>query len=1128
MIVNVNVYAATAGSEITCGMSVDDSGMVVQKESTRICDNDIALNSIYILFHKILDSDKIAPVFEGMYSVSDGTKEFAYSTGIGDSIEVLFQSLSTIIITFTLIAITYSVGKIIYQTSSNGEFMGSGQAKVFPVIFSNLLVILLLTPVGSILVVQLLVLIIAVIAIMIGNYFWSSFLYSTQVKSTEAVLNPEITISQAEDISAEFIGTAACMERTNQYILNNQYLDDTDYEENKLNIDHTLNQSFERIEQCLKYYVQPIVNGDALVSGYNFIRPNILFCDGKTTMDAVSGAFAGSFFSTLYTLGNAFVYNDVDYGQEHNCGTITYTQPSIADLNPKENNAAYTNMFTGNFVRNMLNEVNGTVSAASYFADFSNMARNNITELVEGTVTDESKRALYATYDSKIESIVPSIRSKIQVDAEYKEDPKMAGKYLYLKATGVLNQLLGAKYINTSIGAVDDLKALGRMTFIGGEDFKNKGMNTLVKDGVVNDILEQEYGVEVLINQSKLIYDYLEQAHCANNWSILQSSRRTVMAMKEGFRTNDDVSDVLDDIDNKPNFECIKITRKGGDYDIEYNIEGLSEQEKYKDFEIGGNGDSSGANKEELLLVENKLKTVVYLDKMKRATIERLLLDGYIYYVKMAVSKALTEELKLLQDESLLIKMRQEGWSTAGSMMLQVTMSQGNATVFKNGLLKSGLVMSEVYPQDSGETYANIKSLLNEDRTEEIDKAEESKGNFFKLTNFRILEFLYPGKSVIDFSNRASFEQAKENNQSAVVDGFLATIEEQLFSPIIYIKQASGIAQGTTLMKGLEDCRNENKVCVSHDTHPLNALMMFGQDLMANAIIILIIDLIVQAVSLAIDTAMGDTDSGVKNKNKGFFKEVLSSLKTVLSMPFKGILVALQAISSVLTIMRPIIYTFLFAGIFLGFILPTVPYIAFAIVFLGWLISIFMMMVISPIYVLLAAFSGNTKEQLTFAKLWELTGGILLKPALVTISLIFGWTLSSISLFYVNATIFSLFSATRPDSMLLGVVYTALTYIVYISLVFIVIQHSFKVINKLSDDILSLLNVRGSGDSQFIDNLGVEKFLQAKIMSDTVSNIHGQGANTLKGKQSALDRDKKRAREEKLAAMKKAEADKNS
>ena len=56
----------------------------------------------------------------------------------------------------------------------------------------------------------------------------------------------------------------------------------------------------------------------------------------------------------------------------------------------------------------------------------------------------------------------------------------------------------------------------------------------------------------------------------------------------------------------------------------------------------------------------------------------------------------------------------------------------------------------------------------------------------------------------------------------------------------------------------------------------------------------------------------------------------------------------------------------------------------------------------------------------------------------------------------------------------------------YISLIYIVVHHSFKVINKLPDEILQMMDVKGSGDSQFIESLNFERFMQAKLATDAV------------------------------------------
>lgn len=1103
LIPSLNMQAAETGE---CGITTEESGLVVEKESMEICEGDISFTVLYLLFHKIFDQDDVKEIFEGIAPISTNVKQFAAAAGIGDTIVAIFEALTSIIISVATLLISYSVIKVLYKTQTNGEFMGNGKAKVFPVIFNSMFVIFLITPVGSIVMVQLLVLILAVIAIMLGNFFWSTFLYATSVKSSEATIIPEEAKQQASAMVGGIVQTNACMERTNQMLLNQRFKEKSSFDQPNFgfNVDvkigwggvslttehDEISRATEKVHECMRYYIKPHKNGDSLMNGYSLTRPELLTCDGialqkvdgllqYTGAGAIYNATAESGIVDQINKATEFIYDPNFFGSPHKCGTVTYNAPKIQNMFADDEEEA----------ESQIRSVTQAYNVKDQFDNFSSIANARITSLLSGEVTTALENDLYESYEPMIEELKTAIKEKIAVEEEFNKKKK--GKLIYVKAITILNELLGADYSN--IGVLDNS---------GNTEIKPIDLE-ISNTGEVEEIVDREYHFEFLNTIGARIYDNLEQAHCANKWAELPGSRMTVMSLNEGLENDWYFNDVSSKVNGAFNFECVKlINKKSGESDSEryrymYNVK-LEGFDLYEDIEVDGTNiqmsNLTPARKADIL---NVLQNNFYPNKIKEVYFDKYLLEGYIYYVKMAVSQALTESLKDLQDDQLLIKLRKDGWATSGAMMLQITMEQGNATIFKQSMTSTGNTVPEVDGIDSP-YFASIalNTTNNAGNDSEINES-------IPLKSIPIAEFIAQQDNVKRFQNKNDVDRMIEDSESGMFDAFLGNIENIIFSPIRYIKQASGLDQDQTIQSGLEECRNEDKVCVSQDTHPLNALMMFGQESMNVALILLLVDVIVQTLDYLVDAMFFDNKEKAGIKDKGVFANLISGIKTVFKgtagLLATGLIVIIKAIAVFFEFIRPFVFALFGAGVFLGYAVPTIPYVAFAIVFMGWIISIFQTMVALPVLVLFAA-SSTGQNNLSIMRFWQLTGGILLKPALVTIAIIFGWTLSSISLYYVNATVYSVFSATRPDSIVIGLIHTMLVYVLYVALIYIVVHHAFKVINKMPDEILSLMEVRGSGDSQFIESLNFERFMQAKLATDGVKQIQGKATENIKRK----------------------------
>ncbi len=1013
--------AVPINTSTSCG--VDSSTGDIKDKSSEICQEDIAFNVLYLMFNKVFEQDTIKGVVEEITPVGNGVKSFAAAAGSGDSIMTIFGAVNNIIILFAILFFSYSIIKIIYKTQTNGEFLGDRRSKVAGVIFNNLAVILLLAPVGTVLVIQVIVLFLAIIAIMIGNYFWSSFLYATKIKSTVVEIDDQILIQEANGMAIGLVETNACMERTTQDILNKKFNMGSAFETVDGDDNAELIQSARAIHQCVNYKISPIRNGEGYVNGYEFIRP-------KTDGDCTDEWF-----------GDDIEYVVSDYGKEHSCGSINYNIPNLRNLFLDDEEEAET--WWGTSISDLMSDYD----TKTKFNSFRDNKRLLIKNTIGDTINAKKEEEIFKLFDKEVEDLSKQITNSIKVDDV--TDKKLAAKLLYTRSIFILNKLLGAEEDESDLKLID---------------------TEIRIEGSVIENVPTKYGIEILNNQAKIIYDYLEKDYCLDNVHLNASARLNAIAFNDTLTATQKFERYnarRGGEDPLLSFTCLKLLFKKNGYKMEYNA--LNKQLPYAD--INKTSFPYVVDKDKKTAIDNYMKTEKR--SLVDALTEKYVLQGYIYTVKKAVALALTEELKKVQDEELLKKIRKEGFAGAGSMMLKITMEQSNATTFKNSIQSTGKAAGNGNSPDG--TYVSVVELINQ----EVSDTEDKK----MMPAFDKISLISTANYSRNLTDYEKINQANQNAEKDEFDSFLGNVENMIAYPLVYIKNASGFDQGLTISQNLKKCRETDKVCVSPDSHPLNALMLFGQESLNYGIIIKITEAIVRLIVAV------TSDEKPKDNKGGVMEDIKSSAKSlVMKLPGLKIIHGIAYIVLVfLETISPFVNLMIFMGVFLGYVLPTIPYVAFAIAFLSWIISIFTTMISLSIYILMCS-SSTGENNIELSKIWEMTGNIILKPALITIAIIFGWTLSSVSLYYVNTTIYALFS-TAQDGFILSIVKSIMIYFIYVGIIYIVVYHSFKVINKLPDEILGMLNIRGTQDGQFIESLQFERFIQAKVVSDGINNM---------------------------------------
>lgn len=299
------------------------------------------------------------------------------------------------------------------------------------------------------------------------------------------------------------------------------------------------------------------------------------------------------------------------------------------------------------------------------------------------------------------------------------------------------------------------------------------------------------------------------------------------------------------------------------------------------------------------------------------------------------------------------------------------------------------------------------------------------------------------------------------SDDMSFVDDMLNILEDSLTAPMVYLKKMGGTDLNLPLREGVEKCFKEGN-CYPGDVHPVNALSYMGVDLVDTAITFYMIKIVVNFLAGLLESDDGNAGSvmgGIKGKIAGI----------VSKFPIgKIVTVAIMVANGIVNFLAPIFGLLLLAGVFFGYMIPIIPYVGFLIMFLGWIVYIFQLLITVPIWLVMIAIpdpSGQPRGNI--GMLWQYTGLLLLKPSLMVIGMIFGWYFAVLSIFFINMTFFGVMGTVLGDGSygLIGLLDLIMFYFVYLVIVFIALKHSFSIISSFPQTVAEALELRGYNDS---------------------------------------------------------------
>lgn len=266
----------------------------------------------------------------------------------------------------------------------------------------------------------------------------------------------------------------------------------------------------------------------------------------------------------------------------------------------------------------------------------------------------------------------------------------------------------------------------------------------------------------------------------------------------------------------------------------------------------------------------------------------------------------------------------------------------------------------------------------------------------------------------------------------------------------------------STFVGGMISCANTGK-CYQFSQHPLATLTMYGQEIMAKGLVIIVANEILKALTNLKEVTDGLFDTLGKVTGQ-------SAAAKALKYGFKGgfmlVEVALLLGTVVTDILRPFANIMVVMGIMLSFVLPLVPVVGWLLASIMWILESMMVIIFYPLLLALAFIKVNDQPILSTRKFVGLHVSVLIKPALYVSTYVFFFGILY-SAFYVVNTAFgqillTLDSADSGAFKSIGVIISMiLTFVSLLYLYFkIVVVLSSKCI-ELPDVVLGYIGIQG-------------------------------------------------------------------
>jgi len=1034
-----------SSSDAVCGASKSN---LVAESSFAICGKDMSYNILYMIYNESFSEYPFLNIFLDKSAITKSSTDNsgsvanpelatkAYAANIGGSVLAMLKGFTQLILFIAMILHGYSLLSILVRTAMSGEFL-QGMSKVW-VIGRALFSIFLITPLGSLNVIQIMILALALIAIMIANFFMGVFLSKVQTDSMNAEAEtPEIMFGSAVSESSALVSASLCQIRTTQALRQARFSD--------VSSNISVDDQFNRLGSC--------------------IVPDVKISYGREKGTAVSASFGNA----QACKNTKLVFDATKDGYGYQCGGLSFSIPDITitttkgtDLNDSSivgDSSATANLGVLSFT------IDGTTALADEAMTISKKVAQsaNIQNAIEGYYTDAlASIQAGSTYNytksndvltSTLQSSIQPVFDKVLTQYDYETAVQVIGN-IY---SNVYVKLMGA-YAPTLNTSTEKYSSIKQQDFIWQlEKYSSKAAESLVISHCIHNLNSNYRGLQnqasALSGISGMSYtDFVRQKNpiFVGECSWITSSGDTTQGSNPKFEDNTAGPKVYNGTTN------ISLTIGSGSNILQ---------------KIGQSNTS--ANNADILRESDEL-AAKYL---QQAQAYKLALATYFYTVKKATQDSFANIIKDKKTDNTQVKMRQQGWASLGGYIMAISANQTNVKRMLQNTTKSATWSGY---ENGNNIYVNGDAFTATKQTNTLPEAFNFNIMFFS-------DYFGSGNSTSQIAQSIANngKSTTSADEAGSLTQFLLLIENYLTNPLRYLKQAGGMPLDQPLRVGVQKCFEEN-TCFNGTMHPVNAVIYMGQDLIDLSINLLIL----KAVSNIVMWMSGQLNAEGTIENAGWISKILSFGADILKFLAK----IASVINTVLTILLPFIFMLLILGIFFCYIVPLMPYMAFLILFVGWVVLIIEMMFAMPIWALMMSIPGPTGEtRANLGLLWSYLGQIVVRPSLMVIGTIIGWYFSVVSLYFINMTLFGVLApiSEAGSGTINGLINIIMFYVAYMVVVFVALKHSFSIISTFPDKVSEVMDIRPNGDQQMTDRLQTDKLVHTIIASNVMNELKG-------------------------------------
>lgn len=1029
-----------------------------------ICDESISFKMLSYMFGDLIYHDSVRPIIEVFVDLPDSGKQL--STLISPQITMLLTPFNYFIWSFGVVFLGFSGVMGLISLSKNGKSESQKNGKLISNSAKYLFAFIMIVPFGHTMLVHAIVMVFAVVSNPLADLFVKSYLHLDQVNSTKFIVNDRDILASSSDFATKLVQQELCQSRTSQQILNNKVTSTSSFNTESPDFisfsDNTIKE-FKNISfHCLKYYEEAVPNSEFSGANHSYMinDPEYYNCDE-------------------YALVSSIKNNPSDFGYEHSCGIVNYTWPDLDSANVATNTSEndkkilekYINIFKNN---KDIFDISKEYPAfkAKFESEISNIIKNKTLSKLDKQIKLDQIRN---DFSLSIRLRMDSTFNNDFKDIENVKNQRIKNFLISSMHLAVVNSLLGATENDIgNIGLVDKsqkiVKAVSPIFAAynlanGGYDvssiFENKDNFPYLTNDYENNYGgvkggKYKYGIDFLREDSKKASVNLERAHCYDNWVETRDSRRTINAyndVKDG-----DLDDLIDASSNFMNFECITLNSSKDDF--EYVIGG--NDKAFSDINADG---SVSTDKEKINKIAVDFKKNNVVDEQLNYLVKIALIESYTFGVKKAAISSLGTLIKETADLEASNDLAKAGWAGLGSMMLNVSGQQSNARSLADMIISTAKSTAPFKIDEYNISFENSDSLIkNSQSSVEIN-------NKLIPMNFGKMMFLGGTSDVSsDYNDSKSTKESKDLELNKM---FMNTLRNTLLGSEKYLKMGNGMNENLSLNENLELC-SKNQNCAPDDVDPLNALSMFGNDLIKNSIDILLMKAVVDFTATATDF-----DIPAYIPFAGQVGKVMSVISAIFS-----------TMSVVLSVLAPLIYMQLFVGFIFAFGIAVIPFITIFGCIIAFLVLIFMMLIILPILIIKLGFIIDGKSNLSFSEFFKLTGGILLMPSLIAIGFLLSYNLVMVLIFFVNITIYPLLSGLGANGDIKMTLISQISiFVIYLTCIFIVVRLAFSKTVSFGKEILSHFRIVNTFNMAENSNSIMAQAVTAQMFTGAVESL---------------------------------------